>query len=79
VDAVPPDERMPEAKELQVHNKIQGWSEKSDMSALYAKRHIRRKADELGERVANSIGKGSATCRQRLNLAIRKKSQTSMS
>lgn len=59
VDALPPDKRMPEAKELQVHNQIQGWSEKSDMSALYAKRHIRRKADELGERVANSIGTGA--------------------
>jgi hypothetical protein len=59
VDALPPDQKMPEAKELQVHNKIQGWSEKSAMSARYAKRHIRRKADELGEQLANSIGKGA--------------------
>jgi integrase len=59
VDALPPDQRMPEAQELQVHNKMLGWVEGSEMSGRYAKRHIRNKADELGEQLANSIGKGA--------------------
>jgi hypothetical protein len=59
LDRLPPDKKMPEKQETRVHNKLQGWAEGSQMAARYAARHVRRKADELGEQLANTIGKSA--------------------
>jgi integrase len=57
LDSLPPDKKISEKEEIRLHNKMQGWAEKSPMAARYAARHVRRKADELGEQLANTIGK----------------------
>jgi hypothetical protein len=59
VDSPPPDKKMSVKQEMRIHNKMQGWSKKSPMAARYAARHDRRKADELGEQLANTIGKSA--------------------
>lgn len=64
VDSLPPEKKMSVKQEMRIHNKLQGWSEKSPMAARYAARHVRRKADELGEQLANSIGQSPRRPRQ---------------
>ncbi|GAA6166362.1 site-specific integrase [Sessilibacter corallicola] len=48
---------MSPEQEKQVRNRLMGWSINSEMSERYSRRHIRKRADELGEQLANSIGK----------------------
>ncbi len=55
IDALPPEDRMPEEKEKQVRNRLNGWAKNSNMTERYARRHIREKADRLAERLANSL------------------------
>jgi integrase len=57
LDALPPEKRIPAEQEMRARNMLQGWSPTSSMGALYANRHLRRKADELGEQLANAISK----------------------
>jgi integrase len=57
VDNAPPEKRMSAEREMRTRNALQGWSPDSSMGALYANRHIRKKADELGEELANTIAK----------------------
>jgi integrase len=57
LDALPPEKRMPVEQEMRARNMLQGWSPTSSMGALYANRHLRRKADELGEELANAVSK----------------------
>lgn len=57
-DAMPPDMRMAKEEETRVHNRLQGWSSTSEMGAKYARRHIRKKADELGQALAEKIAFG---------------------
>jgi len=49
VDALAPEHRPSEKQEVEMRNRLQGWSGQSSMGARYAKRHIRRKADEIAE------------------------------
>lgn len=51
IDSQPLDERISEDKEKQIRNRLMGWSATSNMSVRYAKRHIRKKADEIAERL----------------------------
>ncbi|TIW03432.1 MAG: hypothetical protein E5V74_09140 [Mesorhizobium sp.] len=55
VDQQPPDKRMDPEQEIRIRNKLQGWSPQSEMGAQYARRHIRKRADDLAERLANNI------------------------
>lgn len=49
IDAMPANQRPTPEQEIQIRNRLQGWSGKSSMGARYAKRHIKRKADEIAE------------------------------
>lgn len=51
VDSLPPDKRPPEEREVQMRNTLMGWKPESKMGAKYAQRHIKKKADELSERM----------------------------
>jgi integrase len=57
VDGAPPDRRMSVEQEMRTRNLLQGWTPTSSMGAHYANRHLRRKADELGEELANTPSK----------------------
>lgn len=57
-DALPPDRRMPPDKEIQVRNRLMGWSKKSTMAAKYARRSIKEAADKIAEDLANDIANG---------------------
>lgn len=57
VDQAPPGKRVSAEQEMRTRNALQGWSPNSSMGALYANRHIRRKADELGEELASEVAK----------------------
>jgi integrase len=56
-DNSPPDKRISHEHEMRARNAHQGWSPNSPMGAVYGNRHIRRKADELGEELANEISR----------------------
>lgn len=49
IDAMPADQRPSQEQEIQTRNRLQGWSGKSSTGNRYAKRHIRRKADQVAE------------------------------
>jgi integrase len=55
VDAQPPERRPSEKREVEMRNRLQGWTGQSSMGARYAKRHIRRQADRIAEELAASI------------------------
>jgi integrase len=55
VDGLPPHKRMSPEKETLTRNRLQGWTPNSEMGAPYAKRHIAKRANELGEALANEI------------------------
>lgn len=55
IDAQPTDKRMPVDQEKQVRNRLQGWKKGSSMAERYAKRSIRKRADEIGEQLANEL------------------------
>lgn len=55
LDALPPDERMKPEAEKQVRNRLNGWSKNSSMEARYSRRHIREKADNIAEILANDL------------------------
>ena len=55
VDSQPEEGRMAPEHEKQVRNKLMGWSPESEMGARYSRRYIRKKADELGEKLANQL------------------------
>lgn len=57
-DALPEDKRMPAEKEIQVRNRLMGWSKKSTMAAKYARRSIKEAADQIAEEMANEIANG---------------------
>jgi integrase len=58
VDAQPADKRMPPEQEIQVRNRLMGWKKGSMMGERYAKRFIRKRADEIGEELANDLTQG---------------------
>lgn len=55
IDSLPSDRKPPEEREIQMRNRLQGWSPNSKMGALYARRHTRRAADELAESLINNL------------------------
>jgi integrase len=55
IDSLPADKKPPEEREIQMRNRLQGWSPNSKMGALYARRHTRRKADEIAERLVENF------------------------
>lgn len=55
VDGQPEEGRMAPEHEKQVRNRLMGWSQNSEMGARYSRRYIRKKADELGEKLANQL------------------------
>ncbi|WP_287786725.1 tyrosine-type recombinase/integrase [Acidiphilium sp.] len=55
IDALPPERRPSEKREVEMRNRLQGWTEQSSMGARYAKRHIQRAADKLGEELADRL------------------------
>ena len=55
IDALPTQQRPSESEELQIRNRLMGWSDRSQMGARYAKRHIQRKADSIAEDLANTL------------------------
>lgn len=55
VDALPPEQRPSEKQEIEMRNRLQGWSGQSSMGARYAKRHIRRKADQIAETLVENL------------------------
>lgn len=54
IDAMPANQRPTPEQEIQIRNRLQGWSGKSSMGARYAKRHIKQKADEIAEAMMSS-------------------------
>jgi integrase len=60
VDRQPPEKRIFREEEARVRRKLQGWSENSEMAEKYDRRHLRRRADELGQELANDITSGGA-------------------
>lgn len=60
VDALPPEQRPSEKQEVDMRNRLQGWSGQSSMGARYAKRHIKRKADQIAENLMNGLVDGRA-------------------
>ena len=55
IDNLPSDKKPPEEREIQMRNRLQGWSPNSKMGALYARRHTRRAADELAEGLIKNL------------------------
>lgn len=55
LDASPSSEKITSEKESQIRSRLMGWSSNSEQAARYAKRHIRNKADELAEKLANEL------------------------
>lgn len=55
IDAQPAQQRPSQNEELQIRNRLMGWSDSSQMGARYAKRHIRQKADAIAEDLANAL------------------------
>ena len=46
---------IPEEQERQIRNRLNGWTPNSQMGAKYNRRHIRKKADEIAEKIVNNI------------------------
>ncbi|CCF98277.1 hypothetical protein B7R77_12300 [Ralstonia solanacearum K60] len=59
VDALPPEKRLAEAKEVAVRCQMMGWESNSNMAARYTQRFIREKAAEIAEKMASAAGKSS--------------------
>ncbi len=57
IDAMPIDKRPSPEQEIQTRNRLQGWSGKSSMGGRYAKRHVKRKADEIAEAMMSTAVK----------------------
>lgn len=55
IDAQPYSERMNPDQEREVRNRLMGWAGNSGMAEVYTRRHIRRKADEIGECLAGEL------------------------
>ena len=54
VDAQPPGRRPSEKQEVEMRNRLQGWTGQSSMGSRYAKRHIRREADRIAEELTSN-------------------------
>jgi len=54
-DALPIDQRMSPEEEEKVRKRLNGWSAKSQMAAVYTRRSTRRKADEVAEALAQRL------------------------
>jgi integrase len=61
IDAIPEERRPVEKKEVEMRNRLQGWSGASSMGARYAKRHTRKKADEIAEALISSLRDSGAS------------------
>jgi integrase len=55
IDAMATEHRLSEKEEIEIRNRLQGWTRQSSMGVRYAKRHIRRKADEIAEKLGSSL------------------------
>ncbi|MDO9710753.1 tyrosine-type recombinase/integrase [Paracraurococcus lichenis] len=55
IDSLPPDKRPSVAEEVRMRNRLQGWAGDSTMGGRYAKRHTRRKADNIAETLAANL------------------------
>ncbi len=51
VDALPEGERPSREEEVKIRNRLQGWADGSPMGDRYARRHIKRKADQIAEKM----------------------------
>lgn len=55
IDNAPADQKITPEQEQQIRNRLMGWSSGSAQAERYAKRHIKRKADQIAESLANNI------------------------
>lgn len=55
IDSLPDKKRPSSEKEKQIRNRLQGWSNKSEMSERYARRHIRKRSDEIAESLTEDL------------------------
>lgn len=55
LDSLPADKRPAKEEEITMRNRLQGWTGTSGMAARYARRHIRRKADEVAEALTDGF------------------------
>lgn len=55
IDGLPIEKRPSVEAEKNIRNRLMGWSSTSTMSAIYARRTIREKADEMANLLANAI------------------------
>ncbi|MCX0339445.1 tyrosine-type recombinase/integrase [Acinetobacter radioresistens] len=55
IDTLPPEQKPSIESEKNIRNRLMGWSSTSTMSAIYARRTIREKADEMANLLANTI------------------------
>ncbi|WP_372398679.1 site-specific integrase [Azospirillum sp. HJ39] len=55
IDSLPENERPSHSEEVKMRNRLQGWSGESSMGARYARRHTKRKADQIAEKMMDSM------------------------
>lgn len=67
IDSLAPESRPTPEEENALRNRLMGWSDNSQMAALYTKRHIAKKADAIAEKMANDILKPGRSRKPREN------------
>lgn len=55
IDTLPPEQKPSVQAEQNIRNRLMGWSSTSTMAAIYARRAIREKADEIANLLASEI------------------------
>lgn len=55
IDAQTGDDKWTEEQEQKVRNRLMGWSEGSKTAAKYLRRHTRRKADEISQKLFEGV------------------------
>lgn len=55
IDISPNNQKPTHEQEKQIRNRLMGWSSGSAQAERYAKRHIKKKADEIAEKLANEF------------------------
>jgi len=55
IDALPEDTRPKPEAETMMRNRLQGWSGESSMGARYARRHVKRAADDIAEKLTRDV------------------------
>jgi integrase len=57
IDSVPIGQRKNKNEEIEMRNRLQGWSGSSSMGMKYAKRHLRKASDEMAEKLTEQLVK----------------------